>query len=304
MAIDQLPGDYKSEVRQSINAGMDMVMVPHRYREFVSTLKGLIAEGAVPMARIDDAVKRILRVKLAMGLMDEGRSPLADPALARTFGSAEHRAVARRAVRESLVVLKNDGKVLPLAKTAARIHVSGKSAKDMGNQCGGWTISWQGASGAVVPGTTILDAIRAGAGKTTHVTFTRDGKEAAGATVGVVVVGETPYAEMRGDREDLALTKDDIAAIENVKKAGVPVVTVVVSGRPVILGEALNLSDAIVAAWLPGTEGDGVADVLFGDYKPTGKLSFSWPRSMAQVPVNVGDTPYDPLFAYGFGLTY
>jgi beta-glucosidase len=155
-----------------------------------------------------------------------------------------------------------------------------------------------------VPGTTILDAIRGAAGKTTRVTFTRDGKEAAGATVGVVVVGETPYAEMRGDREDLALAKDDIAAIETVKKAGVPVVTVVVSGRPVILGEAVNLSDAIVAAWLPGTEGGGVADVLFGDYKPTGKLSFSWPRSMAQIPINVGDQPYDPLFPYGFGLTY
>jgi beta-glucosidase len=304
MAIDQLPGDYKSDVRQSVNAGMDMVMVPHRYREFISTLKALVEEGAVPMARIDDAVKRILRVKLAMGLLDEGRSPLADPDLARTFGSAEHRAVARRAVRESLVVLKNDGKVLPLAKTAPRIHVSGKSAKDIGNQCGGWTVSWQGMSGALVPGTTILDAIRGAAGKTTHVTFTRDGKEAAGATVGVVVVGETPYAEMRGDREDLALAKDDIDVIAAVKKAGVPVVTVVISGRPVILGEALNLSDAIVAAWLPGTEGDGVADVLFGDYKPTGKLSFSWPRSMAQVPINVGDQPYDPLFPYGFGLTY
>jgi beta-glucosidase len=304
MAIDQLPGDYKSDVRQSVNAGMDMVMVPHRYREFISTLKALVEEGAVPMARIDDAVKRILRVKLAMGLLDEGRSPLADPDLARTFGSAEHRAVARRAVRESLVVLKNDGKVLPLAKTAPRIHVSGKSAKDIGNQCGGWTVSWQGMSGALVPGTTILDAIRGAAGKTTHVTFTRDGKEAAGATVGVVVVGETPYAEMRGDREDLALAKDDIDVIAAVKKAGVPVVTVVISGRPVILGEALNLSDAIVAAWLPGTEGDGVADVLFGDYKPAGKLSFSWPRSMTQVPINVGDQPYDPLFPYGFGLTY
>ena len=304
IAIDQLPGDYKSDVRESINAGMDMVMVPHRYREFVATLKALVQEGAVPMSRIDDAVKRILRVKIAMGLLDEGRSPLADPAAARTFGSPEHRAVARRAVRQSLVVLKNDGKVLPLARTAARIHVAGKNAKDIGNQCGGWTVTWQGMSGALVPGTTILDAIRGAAGKTTRVSFTRDGKEAAGATVGVVVVGETPYAEMRGDREDLALAKEDLDAISTVKKAGVPVVTVVVSGRPLILGEALTLSDAIVAAWLPGTEGEGVADVLFGDHKPTGKLAFSWPRSMSQIPINVGDQPYDPLFPYGFGLTY
>jgi beta-glucosidase len=304
IAIDQLPGDYKSDVRESINAGMDMVMVPHRYREFVATLKALVQEGAVPMSRIDDAVNRILRVKIAMGLLDEGRSPLADPAAARTFGSPEHRAVARRAVRQSLVVLKNDGKVLPLARTAARIHVAGKNAKDIGNQCGGWTVTWQGMSGALVPGTTILDAIRGAAGKTTRVSFTRDGKEAAGATVGVVVVGETPYAEMRGDREDLALAKEDLDAISTVKKAGVPVVTVVVSGRPLILGEALTLSDAIVAAWLPGTEGEGVADVLFGDHKPTGKLAFSWPRSMSQIPINVGDQPYDPLFPYGFGLTY
>jgi len=120
----------------------------------------------------------------------------------------------------------------------------------------------------------------------------------------VVVVGETPYAEFKGDREDLSLDKEDLAAIANVKKAGIPVVVVVVSGRPLILGDALTQADALVAAWLPGTEGQGVADVLFGDYKPTGKLSFTWPRSMAQIPINVGDATYDPLFAYGFGLTY
>jgi beta-glucosidase len=303
-AIDQLPGDYKSQVKQSINAGMDMVMVPNRYRVFFATLKGLVEEGAVPMARIDDAVKRILRVKAAMGLLDEKRSPMADPALAASFGSGEHRAVARRAVRESMVVLKNEKGALPLAKTAPRIHVAGQNARDVGNQCGGWTITWQGGSGAVVPGTAILDALRAAASPSTHVTFTRNGAEAAGASVGVVVVGETPYAEMRGDRTDLALGRDDLDAIARVKKAGVPVVTVVVSGRPLILGEAVEMSDAIVAAWLPGTEGEGVADVLFGDYKPTGKLPFSWPRSMAQIPINMGDQPYDPLYAYGFGLTY
>jgi len=303
-AIDQLPGDYKSDVRQSINAGMDMVMVPDKYREFYTTLKGLVEEGSIPQARIDDAVKRILRVKFALGLLDEKRSPMADPALAKSFGSAEHRAVARRAVRESMVVLKNEKGVLPLAKTAARIHVAGKNARDLGNQCGGWTITWQGMSGAITPGTTILEALRAAASPATHVTYTRNGAEAAGAQVAVVVVGETPYAEGRGDRADLSLAKEDLDAIASVKKAGVPVVTVVVSGRPLVLGEAVELSDAIVAAWLPGTAGEGVADVLFGDYKPTGKLPFSWPRSMAQLPINVGDEPYDPLFPYGFGLTF
>src|SRR6185436_8661701 len=252
----------------------------------------------------DDAVLRILRVKYAMGLMDPGRSALADRSLQKSFGSAEHRAVARRAVRQSMVLLKNDKKVLPLAKTAKRIHVAGSNADDIGNQCGGWTISWQGESGApTTGGTTILAALRAAAGAD-RVTYARDGLGAAGADVAVVVVGETPYAEYKGDRDDLSLSKDDRAALANAKKAGVPVVLVVVSGRPLILGDAVDMADAVVAAWLPGTEGQGVADVLFGDYKPTGKLPFSWPRSMEQIPINVGDAKYDPLFAYGFGLTY
>jgi beta-glucosidase len=142
------------------------------------------------------------------------------------------------------------------------------------------------------------------AGKGTEVTYSKDGGGGAGADVGVVVIGETPYAEMLGDREDLALAKEDLDAIANVKKAGIPLVVVIVSGRPLILGDALDTADAVVAAWLPGSEGAGVADVLFGDAKPTGKLSFSWPRSMAQIPVNVGDATYDPRFPFGFGLTY
>jgi beta-glucosidase len=303
-ALDQLPGDRRAQVKQSINAGMDMVMVPEKYKEFYATLKDLAERGEVPMARIDDAVLRILRVKMAMGLMDAGRSPLADRSLQARFGSTAHREVARRAVRQSLVLLKNDGKTLPLAKTAKRILVAGKNADDIGNQCGGWTIDWQGKSGPIVPGgTTILAAIKAAA-KGGEVTFAKDGAGAAGADVGVVVVGEKPYAEFFGDREDLSLDKEDLAAIANVKKAGIPVVVVVVSGRPLVLGEALTQADALVAAWLPGTEGQGVADVLFGDYKPTGRLSFTWPRSMAQIPINVGDAAYDPQFAYGFGLTY
>jgi beta-glucosidase len=304
-AIDALPGDYRSDIKESINAGMDMVMVPKKYREFFGTLKSLVEAGEVPIARIDDAVLRILRVKLAMGLLDDKRPQLADRSLHRSFGSAEHRAVARRAVRESLVLLKNDGGVLPLSRTARRIHVAGKSADDIGNQCGGWTITWQGGSGPMTPGgTTVLAALRAAAAKGTEVTYSRDGAGAAGADVAVVVVGETPYAEFKGDRDDLSLAKEDQETIARVKSAGVPVVTVVVSGRPLVLGDALGRSDAVVAAWYPGTEGQGVADVLLGEYDPTGKLPFSWPRTNVQLPIHAGDTPYDPLFPFGFGLSY
>jgi beta-glucosidase len=249
------------------------------------------------MSRIDDAVTRILRVKFAMGLMDPKRSQLADRSLQKTFGSAEHRQVARQAVRESLVLLKNQGNALPLKKTAARIHVAGKSADDLGNQCGGWTIDWQGKSGDVTPGgTTVLAAIRKAVSDKTEVTFSKDGTGAAGATIGVVVIGERPYAEGNGDRADLKLAQEDVDAVTNMKAAGIPVVVVLFSGRPMILGDALNKADAFVAAWLPGTEGAGIADVLFGDFKPTGKLSFTWLRA-------AGDKT-DPLFRFGYGLSY
>jgi beta-glucosidase len=302
-AIDQLPGDYRADVKQSINAGMDMVMVPTRYKEFFDTLLSLVEAGEVPMARIDDAVTRILRVKSAMGLLEPGRTQLADRSLHKSFGAPPHRELARRAVRESLVLLKNDKKALPLSRKAKRIHVAGKNADDIGNQCGGWTIDWQGKSGAITTGTTILAAMRAAA-PGVEVGYAKDGSGAAGADVAVVVVGELPYAEGPGDREDLALDAADREAIANVKQAGIPLVLVVVSGRPLILGEAAQQADAIVAAWLPGSEGQGVADVLFGDWKPTGKLSFSWPRAMDQIPINVGDAKYDPLFRVGHGLTY
>ncbi|QQS47543.1 MAG: glycoside hydrolase family 3 C-terminal domain-containing protein [Acidobacteriota bacterium] len=304
-AIDELPGDYKSDIETSINAGMDMVMVPNNYREFIRLLHELVNEGKVPMSRIDDAVKRILRVKFAMGLMDKGRSFMADRALHKRFGSIEHRQVARDAVRKSLVLLKNENNALPLSKTLARIHVGGSNADDLGNQCGGWTIDWQGKSGEVTTGgTTILKAIQGAVPKTTKVTFSKDGTGADGADAGVVVIGEKPYAEMFGDRADLSLSIEDLAAIDNMKKAGIPVVVILISGRPLIIEPALLRCDAFIAAWLPGTEGQGVADVLFGDYKPTGKLPHSWPQSVAQIPVNVGDANYAPLFKYGFGLSY
>ncbi len=304
-AIDELPGDYKSDVEQSINAGMDMVMVPRQYDVFFNSLKELVQEKKVPIARIDDAVRRILRVKFALGLMDKSRSPLADRTLYNSFGSAAHRQVAREGVRQSLVLLKNQNRALPISTQLARIHVGGKNTDDIGNQYGGWTITWQGKSGnSTVGGTTILQAIQNTVSKDTRVTFSKDGTRAAGANLGIVVVGETPYAEMDGDRTDLHLAKEDVEAIRNMKQAGIRVVVVLVSGRPMIINEVLDLCDAFVAAWLPGSEGQGVADVLFGNFKPTGKLSMSWPRSMAQIPINVGDANYDPLYPYGFGLSY
>jgi beta-glucosidase len=295
-ALDQIDKDFKEAVAISTNAGMDMAMVPARYKEYYNDLKALVDEGKIPMSRIDDAVTRILRVKFAMGLMDPKRSQLADRSLQKSFGSPEHRAVARQAVRESLVLLKNDKKLLPLSKKAARIHVAGKNADDIGNQCGGWTIDWQGKSGPVTTGgTTILTAIKNAVSKDTKVTFSKDGEGAAGADAGIVVIGELPYAEMKGDRGELSLDKEDAAAVKAMKDAGIPVVVVVVSGRPLVLGEVVEQAGALVAAWLPGTEGQGVADVLFGDYKPTGKLSFTWPK---------GNGKSDALYAYGYGMKY
>ena len=307
-AIYQIdPKDPKKSIMISINAGMDMAMVPSGYRDFFNNLKELVEEGKVPMTRIDDAVTRILRVKFALGLMDESRSQKADRTLHKDFGSSEHRALARVAVRKSLVLLKNDGQTLPISKDVPRIHVSGKSADNIGNQCGGWTILWQGKTGHVTPGgTTILEAVKAAVSEETKVTYSLDGTGADGASLGIAVIGELPYAEGIGDRADLSLDIQDIAVVNNLKSAGIPLVVLVISGRPLIINEILPQTDALLAAFLPGTEGQGIADVLFGDYNPTGKLSFSWPRSNDQLPLNINmpEEEYDPLFAFGQGLSY
>ncbi|HEX6650928.1 MAG TPA: glycoside hydrolase family 3 N-terminal domain-containing protein [Pyrinomonadaceae bacterium] len=304
-AINEMPGDYKTQIETSVNAGMDMFMVSTTYREVYTFLLELVKENRVPISRIDDAVTRILRVKFAMGLMNPGRSHLADRSLHRSFGSAEHRKVARECVRASLVLLKNEKRVLPVLKGINHIHVAGKSAHDIGNQCGGWTISWQGRSGPnTTGGTTILKAVQETVSPQTKVTFSSDGSGVMGADLGIVVIGETPYAEMIGDRKSLELTDEDVAVVEKMKQAGMPLVVVLISGRPMIIDKVIDKADAFVAAWLPGTEGRGVTDVLFGDFKPVGKLSVSWPRSMDQIPINVGDKNYDPLYKYGFGLSY
>jgi beta-glucosidase len=281
-AIDQMSPDFKVDVEKSINAGMDMVMIPYgpghanNFVEFIQDLKELVAEHRVPQDRIDDAVRRILRVKFEMGSFEH---PYTDPSLTASVGSVDHRAVARDCVRQSVVELKNINHALPLSKNVKHLVVVGNAADDIGIQCGGWTISWQGQAGNVLHGgTTILAAIRKTVAPGTVVAFSADGSHVSGADAIVAVVGELPYAEMKGDRTNLSLSASDVALIERAKTAGVPLVTILLSGRPLILGSALDASDAFLAAWLPGTEGQGVADVLFGDYKPTGKLPRPWPR--------------------------
>ncbi len=308
-AIDQLSPDFKTDVEASINAGLDMVMIPNgpgqknNYVEFITDLKELVADGRVPQSRIDDAVRRILRAKSELGLFEH---PNADPQLFSEIGSAPHRAVARQCVRESLVLLKNDGAVLPLSKSVKHLLVVGKAADDLGIQCGGWTIDWQGGTGAVTHGgTTLLAAIKKTVSADTEVTFSPSGENLPAGDAVIVVVGELPYAEMKGDRSDLSLAPGDAALVDKAKATGEPVVTVLFSGRPLVLGKTLDQSDAFVAAWLPGTEGAGVADVLFGDFKPTGKLPRPWPRDNSQLnSLALSADGAKPLFVSGYGLTY
>lgn len=299
--IDQLPGDYKSDIQNSINAGIDMVMVPNNYKDFIQYLIELVNENRVSIERIDDAVRRILTVKFELGLFEK---QFTNRSFTSTVGSSANREIARKCVRESLVLLKNQNNFLPLSKSINHILVAGKNGLDIGNQCGGWTISWQGSSGDITTGTTVYQGIKNAVPSSTTVSYSFNGSSTQGADVAIVVVGETPYAEGNGDRNDLSLSSEDITTINNIKNAGIPYVIILISGRPIIITNELAECDAFIAAWLPGTEGQGIADVLFGDYNFTGKLSHSWPRNMNQIPINSGDANYDPLFPYGFGLTY
>jgi beta-glucosidase len=299
--IDQLPGDYKSDIETSINAGVDMVMVPYNYKEFIQYLKELVNEKKVPIERIDDAVRRILTVKFELGLFEK---PYTDRSLTATIGSSAHREISRQCVRKSLVLLKNKENFLPLSKTSNRIIVAGKNGNDLGNQCGGWTISWQGGSGNTTIGTTVYQAVKNTVSNSTQVEYSYDGSSAQSGDIGILVIGETPYAEGKGDRQNLFLETEDITAVNNFKNVGIPYVIILISGRPMIIDNVIDDCNAFVAAWLPGTEGQGIADVLFGDYNFSGTLSHSWPKSMTQIPINYGDSNYDPLFQYGFGLTY
>jgi len=303
-AINYLKGTYDKKVKKAINAGIDMVMVPDNYQLFTSTLKQLVATHKIPLSRIDDAVKRILRVKMEMGLFDY---PFSDRKLLKKIGIEEHRKVARQCVRESIVLLQNKNSVLPLSKSA-KIFLCGKNADNLGYQCGGWTLKWQGVdNNNFTKGTTILQAIeKVVKPKDGKVFYSMDGNnfDFSKSDVIVAVLGETPYAEMFGDRYDLSLFEEDYDVIERIKNFRVPKVLILITGRPLIIKDLLEVFDAILVAWLPGTEGEGVSDVLFGDYKPTGKLSFSWPVEINQLPINAGDKNYKPLFPYGYGLSY
>ncbi|PIN20927.1 Glucan 1,3-beta-glucosidase [Handroanthus impetiginosus] len=300
--------NYSYSVQAGILAGIDMIMLPENFTEFIDDLTFQVKNNVIPMSRIDDAVGRILRVKFVMGLFED---PMADPSLVNQLGNQEHRELAREAVRKSLVLLKN-GKVasqplLPLLKKVPKILVAGTHADNLGYQCGGWTIEWQGVQGNdLTVGTTILGAIKNTVDPSTQVVY-MDNPDAnfvktSGFSYAIVVVGEVPYAEMYGDSTNLTIIEPGPSTIRNVCGA-VKCVVVVISGRPVVMEPYVAGIDALVAAWLPGTEGQGVADVLFGNYGFTGKLARTWFKSVDQLPMNVGDSHYDPLFPFDYGLT-
>lgn len=314
---DQVPGCTKYNCPTAFNAGLDMFMAPDSWQKLFANTLAQVQDGTIAMARLDDAVRRILRVKFQAGLFDKPapKDRRDIPALS-SLGSPDHRAVAREAVRKSLVLLKNQAGILPLSPRS-RVLVAGDGADNIGKQSGGWTISWQGTGNRndEFPGaTSILGGVRnavTAAGGT--VTYDADGAFQQRPDVAIVVFGEEPYAETLGDVETVEYqpgSKSDLALLKRLKDQGIPTVAVLLSGRPLWVNPEINASSAFVAAWLPGSEGGGIADLLFRSpdgavkYDFTGKLSFSWPRSAAQAPQNRGDAHYDPQFAYGYGLTY
>ena len=307
-AHGQIPGCTNADCAEAFNAGLDIFNAPQDWKALHGNLVREVNDGTIPKARLDDAVRRILRVKIRMGVFDEP-APNKRPNTYKPIGTPAHRAVARQAVRESLVLLKNDG-VLPI-KPNANVLIAGDGADNVAMQAGGWTLSWQGADNGPndFPGATSIYAglkaqIDAAGGQAL---FSPDGTSAQKADVAIVVFGETPYAEFMGDQRDVALHHDNVESLELMKKLraqGIPVVAVMLSGRPLYVNPQINAANAFVEAWLPGSEGEGVADVLTGKYDFTGKLSFSWPKSPDQTPLNVGDANYDPQLSYGFGLSY
>jgi beta-glucosidase len=304
-ALIQIDEDYYTAVVAGINAGVDMNMISSDFKGFISIMEKAVVIGDISEDRIDDAVRRILTVKFLLGLFDR---PYADPEFLDQVGSEEHRQLARQAVRESLVLLKNDQQVLPLDKNVGLIHIAGMKADSIGVQSGGWTITWQGIMGNLQPGTTILEAIQQSVSGDTIVEYRSDGSFESFAEIGVVVVGETPYAEGAGDKDDLSLSASDIKVIQNARETSEYLVVIILSGRPLVISDEYQIADAWVAAWLPGTEGSGITDVLFGDYPFTGKLPFTWPRSNDQLPINIHNLAANatgcdaPLFSFGYGL--
>ncbi len=310
--IDVLAEDYYDAVMISTNAGIDMNMVPDDTTSFIETLTQAVENGDVSMARIDEAVSNILRVKFEMGLFEQ---PYGDPALQALVGSEAHRAVARDAVARSLVLLKNENEALPLDANAEQlVLMTGLSGDSVGYQSGGWSIEWQGSTANLTRGTTIRQALSNGFGDATTFRYSRLGRflnddgTAQQGDVGIVVVGETPYAEWEGDDASLTLSTSERRLIEDLRAQVDTLVVVLISGRPMVIDPSLNLADAVVAAWLPGTEGGGVADVLFGERDFEGKLPYTWPRSAEQLPFDFDNIPTAgceaPLFPFGYGLSY
>ena len=309
LAHAQIPGCSNQDCPAAFNAGLDIYNAPTDWKQLYANMVREAKDGTIPQARLDDAVRRILRVKLRAHVFDEP-SPAHRPDTFKPIGTPEHRAIARQAVAESLVLLKNNGAVLPL-KAGARVLIAGDGADNFAMQAGGWTLSWQGADNGQgdFPGATSIyeglkQEIEAGGGQAW---LSPDGTAPQKPDVAIVVFGETPYAEFMGDQSDVALHHDNVESLELVKKLkaqGIPVVSVLLSGRPLYVNPQINASDAFVAAWLPGSEGEGIADVLTGKRDFAGKLSFSWPKRPDQTPLNVGDASYDPQFAYGYGLSY
>ena len=298
--IDEIPGNYKSDIITSINAGVDMVMVSGQgqpYKKFMRLLKENVEEGSISMERIDDAVSRILKVKLRNGLFT---NPIVQNDNLQVIGSDDHRNIARQAVRESVVVLKNEN-LIPISKESKSIVVAGRGADNLGMQCGGWTINWQGGQGDITIGTTILDGIKESVSTETKVIHSKDGTDLGNVSgdLAIVVIGEDPYTEFFGDKDNLDLLEEDIQTINNLKEKGYKVLVLLISGRPMNIADHLDNWDGFAAIWLPGTEGNGVSDILFGDFQSTGKLSYPWPINAedgANAPEN------DLLYNIGFGL--
>lgn len=313
----QVKGCTTTDCPATINAGLDMAMASDSWKGFYGTTLAAVKDGRITPQRLDDAVRRILRVKFRLGLFEAGRpSTRAVGGQFALIGAPAHRAVARQAVRESLVLLKNQNGLLPLSPKQ-RILVAGDGADDVGKQAGGWTLNWQG-TGTTRKDFPNADTIYEGIARQAsaaggEAVLSVDGRYAVKPDVAVVVFGEDPYAEFQGDRPTLAYkpgNETDLALLKRLKADGIPVVAVFLSGRPLWVNREINAADAFVAAWLPGSEGAGIADVLLRgsdgrvQYDFKGKLSFSWPRTATQYANNVGQKDYDPLFAFGFGLTY
>lgn len=311
----QVEGCTSVSCPQSFNAGVDMFMAPDSWKELFDNTLAQVRSGEITLERLDQAVSRILRVKLRAGMFDAGLpSSRANAGEWTLLGSDAHRAVARQAVRESLVLIKNDAGVLPI-QPGLNVLVAGDGADHIGKQSGGWTLTWQGSgneNGDFPNGQSIFDGLRealeSGGGS---VLLSEDGSYAERPDVAIVVFGEDPYAEFQGDVDHVDFGPEDpLNLLREFQEEGIKTVSVFLSGRPMWVNTEINASDAFVAAWLPGSEGAGIADVLVAsadgslnfDFK--GRLSFSWPRRAEGLAPNFGDADYDPLFAYGYGLSY